>query len=165
MRRFKSLWMLFCIGIMLVAGVAEAPAQKAAKAKQRILQFKKMKLIETLDMDDQTAEKFFVLYNAKQKKVEEAKQRLDSALRVMRSTLRSGASDKEIEEKSLEALSLHDAMLSAHRDMLESAKNVLNARQYATFLIFETTFHDEIRKILQDMRRNDGRGGPPRRRP
>ncbi len=63
-----------------------APA--SGKAKQSIAQLKKLKLIETLDLNEQMAEKFFVRYNAEQKKVDEATKALNESIRQLEQAAR-----------------------------------------------------------------------------
>lgn len=121
--------------------------QEGGKAK--IEQLKKLKLIEKLDLDDATAEKFFMRYNGGQKKVEEARKALDDATNELDKAKASGNTEK-IKQLTEQMLQKHKQSQDATNDMLKSIRSVLNDKQYAEYLVFEAKFSEILRKSLQD---------------
>jgi hypothetical protein len=136
---------------------ADAGKTDAAKPKQRIAQLKKLKLIETLDMNEQTAEKFFVRYNADQKKVDDALKALNDAMRELDKVL-----DQDPKKVTADQLKpLNDMVLDKQAQMqtavaerLRSLRGILDERQYAKFLLFEAKFQEQVRKTLLDVKRD-----------
>jgi hypothetical protein len=128
----------------------------AGKAKQHVQQLKKLKLIETLDMDQQTAEKFFMLYNTEQKKVDEALKALNETMQEL-----SKASNQDpkkvspdlVKQLTNQTLEKQTQMQTAVNERLRAIKSVLNDQQYAKFLLFEAKFQEEVRKTLLNMKR------------
>jgi hypothetical protein len=136
---------------------SDASKSDPSKPKQRIAQLKKLKLIEILDMNEQTAEKFFVRYNADQKKVDDALKALNDAMRELDKAL-----DQDPKKSTPEQVKpLNDAVLERQAQMqaavaerLRSLRGLLDERQYAKFLLFEAKFQEQVRKTLLDVKRD-----------
>lgn len=126
------------------------PKQDGGKAKKQIDQLKKLKLIEALNLDDATAEKFFVRYNAEQKKVEESRKALEDATNELEKAKSSGNSDK-IKQLTQVMLDKHKHLQDANNEFLRSIREVLNEKQYADFLVFESKFQKQLTEILSKM--------------
>ena len=126
---------------------AKQPQQEGGKAK--IEQLKKLKLIEKLDLDDATAEKFFMRYNGGQKKVEEARKALDEATNELDKAKASGNNER-IKQLTEQMLQKHKNSQDATNEMLKSIRGVLSEKQYAEFLVFEAKFPEILRKSIQD---------------
>ena len=151
LRRFNPVVFLAVILCLIAVDAAALLAQPAPRARERLEQFKKLKLIETLDLDDKTAEKFFVVYNRGSNAVEQAKEELEQALTELYSTLESGADEAQIKSKTDFALRKHEATLKAVSDMMTSVRGVLSPAQYARYIIFEARFHKEVRRQIMEM--------------
>ncbi|TAE29896.1 MAG: hypothetical protein EAZ92_05655 [Candidatus Kapaibacterium sp.] len=153
--RIPSICLVLVSVFLLVWGNASAIAMGAPKAKQqeggeaKIKQLKKLKLIEKLDLDDATAEKFFVRYNGGQKKVEEARKALDEATNELDKAKASGNNDK-IKQVTESMLQKHKNLQDVTNEMLKSIRGVLTEKQYAEFLVFEAKFPEILRKSLQE---------------
>jgi multidrug resistance efflux pump len=117
--------------------------------KSKIEQLKKLKLIEKLDLDDATAEKFFMRYNGSQKKVEESRKALDDATNEL-DKAKAGGNTEKIKQLTEQMLQKHKQLQEATNEMLKSIRIVLNDKQYAEFLVFEAKFPEILRKSLQD---------------
>ncbi len=136
----------------------------AAKAKQRVAQLKKLKLIETLDMNEQTAEKFFVRYNAEQKKVDDAIKALNDAMRELDKLLSQDpkkVAPEQFKPLSDVVLEKQAQMQTAVSERLRSIRSVLDERQYAKFLLFEQKFQEQVRKTLLDVKREEKKAEQP----
>jgi len=143
---------------------SEQRESDAAKAKQRVAQLKKLKLIETLDMNEQTAEKFFVRYNAEQKKVDDAIKALNDAMRELEKLL--SQDPKKVMPEQFKPLSdvvleKQAQMQTAVSERLRSIRSVLDERQYAKFLLFEQKFQEQVRKTLLDVKREEKKAEQP----
>ncbi len=153
--RIPSICLVFVSAFLFVWGNAFAIATGAPKTKQqeggkaKIEQLKKLKLIEKLDLDDATAEKFFVRYNGGQKKVDEARKALDEATNELDKAKASGNNDK-IKQVTETMLQKHKGLQDATNEMLKSIRGVLTEKQYAEFLVFEAKFPEILRKSLQE---------------
>ncbi|MCX7736970.1 MAG: hypothetical protein N2319_09680 [Candidatus Kapabacteria bacterium] len=137
-----------------------ASAQPNPKAMEQLKQFKKIKLLEILDLDEATAEKFLVKYNANEKKVEEKKKQMDEAVQDLENSLKNAASKDEISKKTEKVLQLTQEFQKVIDESLQSMKSILNEVQYAKYVIFEHRFRGEVQKAIIERMKKRGRGNP-----
>lgn len=130
------------------------PGTATGKAKQNIAQLKKLKLIETLDLDEQTAEKFFVRYNSEQKKVDEATRAVNESLRQLEQALQKKSAPDQIRQLTDQTLDKRMQLYSAITERYRSVRSVLNEQQYAKFLVFEQRFQEQLRRTILDAKRD-----------
>ena len=163
----KTLLIIFLAFFLLFN--SNAFAQPNPKAMEQLKQFKKIKLLEILDLDEATAEKFLVKYNANEKKVEEKKKQLDDAVQDLESSLKNVASKDEISKKTEKVLQLTQEFQKIIDESLQSMKSILNEVQYAKYIIFEQRFRGEVQRAIIERMKKRGKGDfdedePPRKR-
>lgn len=122
--------------------------------RKKLEEFKKIKLIETLDLSEDESTKFFTLYNEHQKKVRaiqrERDQIIDQLERLTRDEAKFNVKKYEELEKRLNEL---DQELFRNRQEFHSnIKNVLTPYKVAKFHVFEREFIREVNRLI--MRRN-----------
>lgn len=152
---------LCCIGS---SDTCSLLAQPALNAHQRILQFRKLKLIETLALDDQSADKFLLKYSSADKKLEDARKALHASLRDLDEAIKRKTG--RIKELTDESLKRQTEVTLATSDMIQSMRSVLDEERFAKFLVFEAQFTEQMRKALMDARRErmeEGGGERPLR--
>lgn len=148
----------------LTAGTEIALSQDAVRVKERVRQFKKFKLIETLDMDEETAEKFFVRYNSTQKNIDKAREDLNETIKdLRRAALRESPDLSKINALSDEALRKYDAIQVAIKAMFASVREVLDPVRFAKFVIFEARFTEQVVKRMMNAQNPKNRNRRPRR--
>lgn len=147
-----------CIVVLaLGVQVSDLSAQERTP-RAKLEQFKKMKLIEVLDMESDLAEKFFIVYNEGEKNVEEARSEVREAVQNLHETLENTSStDKEIAEATEKLMAAHKGVESARNEMIASIKNILSTRQFAQFVLLEARFWNDVKQRLEQMRGRRGR--------
>lgn len=159
LRRFFVLLPLLIIGLSgVVPAQDDDSIPPAVHIRERMMQVKKMKLIGVLDMDEATAEKFFVKYNLAQNSIEEAHRTLDATITELQQAIAANetARIRELTEKSLKN---HAALQDAVANMFVSVRPVLSEAQFAKLIVFESRFQEEVRRRLMEMNRDRKRGG------
>ncbi len=154
----QPLLALACSAALSISVATAAPALSAKQqgGKKQIEQLKKLKLIEALNLDDATAEKFFVRYNSEQKKVEEVRKSLEDATNDLDKAKSSGNSEK-IKQSTQLMLDKHKQLQDANNELLRSVREVLNDKQYADYLVFEAKFQKQVTDILLQGKRESKR--------
>lgn len=161
----RRLWILVPMLVISLGTVTQAQddddGPPAAHIRERLMQVKKMKLIEVLDMDEATAEKFFVKYNLAQNAIETAQKNLDTTLKALHAAIdnNDAARMRELTDRSLKS---HAVLQDAVAAMFTSVRPVLSEVQFAKLIVFEARFQEEIRRRLMERRRD--RDDKPRRR-
>ncbi len=141
---------------------AELDAQHARpphKARERICQMKKMKLLEVLDLKEEKADKFIVKYSSWENKLEDQRENIEKASKKLMEGLDEGASESKIEELSENLLKEQREFFELHIKKVKDFENLLSPEKYAKLLVFENRFPKELGRMLMKHR---GRGRPPR---
>lgn len=137
-----------CAVILIITGVAaiEAFSQIPPKAKERIEMLKRTRLTDVLYLNEQDAEKFFAKYDQLQKKVEDAREQLRSAVAELERSVQKKSDDmiKKSEIVFEKQTALNTAMIEKIRGM----KSVLTDEQYGKLVIFEHNFPLQLQKML-----------------
>ncbi len=150
---------IFVIALFLMTNFY-TPAQPNPRAMEQLKQFKKIKLLEILDLDEATAEKFLVKHNANEKKIEEKKKQMDEAVQDLENSLKNAAPKDEITKKTEKVLQITQEFQKLIDESLQSMKPILNEVQYAKYIIFEHKFRGEVQKAIIERMKKRGRGNP-----
>lgn len=162
----KGMMVLACLLMVSVLLAQPDPG----KARQRLAQFKKLKLIEVLDLDEQTAEKFFIRYNEGQKKIDQARLELQQSVRELQDAVRAKVSDAELNAKSDHVVKQMQQLAQAMTERLAAVRPLLSPQQYAKLVVFEVRFTEALQRTLMQrakpgMRERDRRRIPPLEEP
>ncbi len=152
----RRLSMLICgLAVVSVAAMAqEEQAPPPGKAYERIEQYKKIRMMEVLNLDEQTAIKFFARYNKNQELIRGLRQKQIADLGKVQALRRTKAADSEYDKIVSDLLSLEDQMNQAKASYVEELRQVLSSKQLAEYLVFETRFQQNLRDLLREMPRN-----------
>ena len=126
------------------------------KAKERIQQLKKVRLIDILELDEASAEKFFARYNQYQKAVEDARANLKEAVSDLERNVQS-KSGKDYSKKSDVVIEKQVILANAMTERLKAMKSILTEEQYAKYIVFENNFAGQLQKMLMEhkQKKND----------
>ena len=118
--------------------------------REKLDQLEKIKLIEALDMDEETTLKFFSRRNEHQMKMDELVNRADEIILQMEVIFKSGKVYTEAELKSLinEANTIHNEIGQEKSKFINSLDDILTTEQIAKLIIFERRFKDELRRAM-----------------
>lgn len=144
--------------LILALSISFSSAQPANKAKERIAMMKKMKLLEILNLDEQNSEKFLIKYSAQEKKVEEQRMAVDAVADELSSAIKKDASKDEIANLTEKLIVSQSKLNDVYLEKLRTFKTVLEPKEYAKFLVFESKFMKELQKILLNMAKGKGKG-------
>ncbi|WP_337865979.1 hypothetical protein [Ignavibacterium sp.] len=116
----------------------------------KIEQLEKVKLIESLNLNEEQSVRFFARRNEHRKEIEKLEMRSDEIIRDLEK-LTDGPNDKNIaEQKRLldEFLDIRIQIENKRKQFILSLNDILSPEQVTKLVVFEKRFKDEIRKIL-----------------
>ena len=143
--------MAFCLLLFISAySFAQIENKPPHHMRERLSQLEKIKLIETLEMDEETTLKFFARRNEHQMKIDQLVALGDEAIQKMEVILKSGKYSTTEELKSLieEANSIHSRIEQEKSNFINSLEDILSTEQIAKLIIFERKFKDELKRVL-----------------
>ncbi len=147
---------LICSAVMLIA-------QPPFHARERISEFKKIKLLEILDLDEQTSEKFLAKYNSAEKIISEKLEKVQDAMLDLEYALRKKSGKEEIAKNSQKVMDAQRDLLNTMVEQQKEIKGILNEEQFAKYLLFENRFKSELQRLL--IERAKGEKGKKKFRP
>ncbi|MCW9095529.1 MAG: hypothetical protein OQJ74_06785, partial [Ignavibacteriaceae bacterium] len=118
-------------------------------------QLEKIKLIETLQMNEETTLRFFARKSEHQKQQDEIQQKIDEKIDDLDLIFKSGrvATVDELKSNINEINVLHSELDKNRIDFINSLSDILSYDQIAKLIIFERNFRDQIRKLIMKDRR------------
>ncbi|MBL7997125.1 MAG: hypothetical protein JNL32_00675 [Candidatus Kapabacteria bacterium] len=141
--------LLFAVAILtpqLSAQNSEAKDEMSGM-RQRIMDFKKMKLLEILKLSGPSADEFIVKYNDGQVKIDASKKAVDAAVKELQEAIKRKAPAGELTAKTDAAVKAEQAYFSVLIDRVSSLKSTLNPEQYAKLVAFEIKFPEWVQRI------------------
>lgn len=152
----KTLYFLIVLSLMLVvSSYPQQDREKMLKQRSKLHQLEKIKLIEALNLDEDTSVKFFARRNEMQKQIETLEDKSDDILKKLESTLDVNDKINEAVQRQLinELGNIKDKIESTKKQFINSLNDILSTDKIVRYIVFEQKFRDEIRKIIFDKRR------------
>jgi len=152
----KTLYFLIVLSLMLVvSSYPQQDREKMLKQRSKLHQLEKIKLIEALNLDEDTSVKFFARRNEMQKQIETLEDKSDDILKKLESTLDVNDKNNEAVQRQLinELGNIKEKIESTKKQFINSLNDILSTDKIVRYIVFEQKFRDEIRKIIFDKRR------------
>jgi hypothetical protein len=130
-----------------------APQMNEDQRWNRIEEFKKMKMIEELNLSEEESVKFFVKHNAMKNQFKEIEKQKDKCVKKLEKMLSEQASDSDIKKEVDNFLSIEQQMFKNKSAFINDIEKVIGQKKTACYIIFENNFHKELQKIMRDSRR------------
>lgn len=118
-------------------------------------QLEKIKLIEALEMNEETTLRFFARKTEHQKQQEEIQQKIDKKIDDLEIIYKSGrvATVDELKLNINEINTLRGELEKNRTDFINSLSDILSYDQIAKLIIFERNFRDQIRQLIMKERK------------
>lgn len=156
MKKIFLLLFLFSILLSTLFSQERMRQGKDQRPLQRIEQWEKIKLIDALNLNEDTAIRFFARRHENQKKMKEILDQRDDAIKSIEDEIRNGnQNDASYKDKVNALLSLENNISKERENFLRSLSDLLSPMQIAKLVVFESRFRKEVRETLM------GKGRPP----
>jgi hypothetical protein len=154
----KNSFSLFLILILLPIMVFAQGRRDLKGPRGKIEQLEKIKLIEALDLDEETTLKFFARRNESRNRIDQLNDSLDTIVDNLESRF-SKRDDTGYKDLINKYLSIEKQISEEHTQFINSLYDILTNEQVAKLIVFEKRFREEIRHLLLR-----GRKPPPEMR-
>ena len=146
------------ISIALLTGIGYSQGRNHHKEiREKIDQLEKIKIIETLKMDEQTTLKFFARRTEFRDKLKVLMDQEGKLLDKMDDFIKSSKDQNNSKYQGMidQYFDLEQKIFDAKKTFITSLSDILSQQQIAKLLVFQRQFREEVRDILFK------RGGPP----
>lgn len=153
---------LILLLLLPLVGVAQPPGPPAgARPFERIEQWKKLRLIELLDMKEDQSARFFARLNEHEARRRELHKEKGEALDRLDRLVRNRAEGGDLEKAIPEVLAVDDQIRDEQKKFLLSLGDILSVDQRAKLVLFERQFEKELRDAMRETQRKRWRQEGP----
>ncbi len=154
----NSIKIIFSVFVLLMIS-APSYGQQVEKARERIEAFKKMRILEVLELSGENADKFILRYNEYDKDFKERVSIYEKAVDELENSIVNQSDDKIINEKSQSVIAAQKNIHKLVEERSNYFKDFLTAEQIGKYLVFEKRFEDRLREMLVDNPKKGRQGG------
>ena len=150
--------LLLCLALF-VTGDAQKRNQdrEDPAAFDRIESFKKVRLLEVLNLDETASAKFLARYNQRMEKMRAAERTRGEIVDRLDQQIAANASEAEFAQTFAALAEQEKKMFEKRLSFISDLREILTPQQVAQFIAFERTFNRDLRNIVRDVHKNKGR--------
>ena len=158
---------LLCLSIVLILSasqaslVAQDPLPLEGPAAERIEQYKKIRLMDFLKLDEETSIRFFARYNRFVEDLKALNQKKNSYIDELQILVRRDASEGEFRNVFDQLDALGGEMMTLRRQYMGEMSELLPTKKVAAYIVFERNFYRNLRDLLREAQK-DRSGRAPR---
>jgi hypothetical protein len=143
---------LFAIILLTSISFPQQMREKGMKHRDKLEQLEKIKLIEALDLDEETSIRFFARRNDSKKEIQELEKKADDIIFELEKSFNSDDKNQDEKQKQLisDMLKTRESIELKRNQFINSLDDILSTEQIAKLIVFEKKFRDEIRNVLFD---------------
>ena len=148
----KKYYKFICLlSIFMVFSITTLHGQNPEKMRERLQVYKKIMLMEKLNMNEEQSIKFFSRYAEHEEFIKKAKIELDQAVDMLEQGVESGKGDNE---KAIQLVFEKDiALKKVIIERIKAMKNVLSQQQYGKYVVIEYKLLDNVKKAIKNRRK------------
>jgi hypothetical protein len=148
----KSFIILFVIILLTSISFPQQMREKGMKHRDKLEQLEKIKLIEALDLDEETSIRFFARRNDSKKEIQELDKKADAIIFELEKSFNSDDKNQDEKQKQLisDMLKTRESIELKRNQFINSLDDILSTEQIAKLIVFEKKFREEIRNVLFD---------------
>jgi hypothetical protein len=122
------------------------------KNREKLEQLEKIKLIESLDMDEDTSIRFFARRNESKREIQSLEKKTEDIIFELEKSFNIEDKNQDEKQKQLisEMLKNRESIELKRNQFINSLGDILSTEQIAKLIVFEKKFRDEIRNVLFD---------------
>jgi len=143
---------LFVLFFLTSISFPQQMKERGMKNRDRLEQLEKIKLIESLDLDEETSIRFFARRNDSKNQIRELEKKAEDIISELERSYKTDDTNQVEKQKQLisEILKTRESIETKRNEFIKSLDDILSTDQIAKLIVFEKNFRDEIRNILFD---------------
>lgn len=140
----------FLITILFFSNLnAQEFRRQDRQGMHRVEQLERLKLIETVNISEEQAIRFFARRNEHRKEIESIEKKIDESMEEIDKILKSGEIKESTLKKLNEEILVNREKIEAKRkQFILSLNDILTTEQISKLLLFERRFREEIRDLI-----------------
>jgi len=132
--------------------------QRMQEGRERLETLRQVRMIEALDLDEETAARLTVLHKELQTNIRELHRDIENLHDELEAALDEEKPDAVLNEIRSRIEEKRDSIHTNRIDFYSDAEEFLTARQIARMMVFERNFNRDIRQYMREAQRERRRG-------
>jgi Spy/CpxP family protein refolding chaperone len=124
----------------------------------RVEQFKKIRLMEVLKLDEDESIRFFNRYDKFEEEMRGLERERNKIIDDVDSLVKQDGKDAAYQKDFDELIALGQKVADTRTHFYNEVRGILTPQQVAKLIVFERDFGRELREIIQDVQRERRRG-------
>jgi len=117
---------------------------------ERIEQFKKVRLMEVMKMDEETSIRFFARYNKYEETMRAIQRDHNDLIDQLQKLAKSHADNPAMEQLIKDIGMCEEKIAETRSKFLEELHDVITVQQIAEYVVFERNFNNNLKEIMRD---------------
>ena len=139
---------LFLILFILPSTYSQDMMKMHKNRVNKLQQLERLKLIDVLNLNEETTLRFFARQKEFRNQMEESKEEGKRLLKKMKSLIENGNKKNELKSTINKYLTLDEKVANKKNEFIKSLSDILTEEQIAKLLVFEMKFREDIRGLL-----------------
>lgn len=131
--------------------LARAQEEDGERGRKRIEDYRRIRLIETLNFTEEQSARYFVREREFRQAENALKEQRESVLDHLRQLSKGNAPETEIMKDLQSLATIGTEMLAKRKEYLLGLKDILSIKQIAQLVVFEDAFAKELKRVLQNV--------------
>ncbi|MGD0590375.1 MAG: hypothetical protein ABSA44_06200 [Bacteroidota bacterium] len=145
---------LISIFFMMTQVVAQDQLPIRGPAAERIAQYKKLRLMEVVQMNEETSVRFFARYNRHEENIRVIGREQDELIDQLQKLIKSNSDDAALENVIKDIGMSEEKVLEERTKFIKELRDILSLKQMSQFIIFERNFNKNLRELMRDVARD-----------
>lgn len=120
---------------------------------ERIENYKKVRLMESLKLDEALTIKFFARYDKHRKVIRGVEKERGELVDKLELQVQNNANDADYNQSFSAIVEIDKKIFEARKIFLSELKEILSAKQIAEYIIFEKNFAEDLRETIRDVQK------------
>lgn len=141
---------------VITAGLLQAQPPEGMgnrRPMERLERFKKIRMVEALNLDEETGVKLVSRYSKHRERMKELESERSGVVEALEELVRSNAGDGEYQKQFAELIETEKKIADARKRFMDELKEVLTTKQIAQYIIFERDFMKDVRNVAKEVQR------------
>jgi hypothetical protein len=152
MKSVIVVFFVFVVSLMIFTSLySQDQLPPRGPAADRIAQFKKVRLMEVLKFDEETAIRFFARYTKHEESLRAIQKDHNVLIDRLQDLIQSHGSNSEMEQVIKEIGVSEEKISETRSNFLEELKDIISVKQVAQYVVFERNFNKNLRDIMRDI--------------
>ncbi len=140
------------MAVLVICGLAVSQDQRPVRGPgaQRVEQLKKLRMQESMALDEETSIRFFARYNEHQEDLRKVGKKRADLIDGLEALIRKNATESELDARLKEISKVEGQVIEVRLKFIEKLGDILTKDQIARYVVFERNFNQDLRDLMRD---------------